>query len=68
MKKSITSGRKEGKETVAAMDTIGIDIGDKVSQFCRLDVDGEVADQQRFTSTPRSLKRHLPSSRRHALP
>ncbi|MCW5963630.1 MAG: hypothetical protein KIT83_06305 [Bryobacterales bacterium] len=67
MKKSTkASGRKEGKETVAAMDTIGIDIGDKVSQFWLTDVDGEVADQQRFHTNTESLKRHfrcLPKAR-----
>ena len=65
-KSSKASGGKEGKETVAVMDTIGIDIGDKVSQFCRLDVDGEVADQQRFHTNTESLKKHfakLPKAR-----
>jgi hypothetical protein len=46
-------------------DTIGIDIGDRVSQFCRLDASGEIAEQGKLHTSAASLEKHfakLPSA------
>ena len=38
---------------------MGIDVGDRVSQFCRLDAAGEIAEQGRLHTTAASMEKHF---------
>jgi transposase len=38
---------------------VGIDLGDRVSQFCRLDAAGEIAEQGRLHTTAASMEKHF---------
>lgn len=40
-------------------ETIGLDVGDRVSQFCRLDAAGEIAEQGRLHTTAASMEKHF---------
>jgi hypothetical protein len=40
-------------------ETVGIDIGDRVSQFCRLDAAGQIAEQWRLHTTAASMEKHF---------
>jgi transposase len=40
-------------------ETVGIDVGDRVSQFCRLDAAGEIAEQGRLHTTAASMEKHF---------
>jgi hypothetical protein len=50
------TSEKESKPALAAIDSIGIDIGDKVSHYCRLDTEGMIAEEQGFYTTITSGK------------
>lgn len=69
------SGSSRGKQAAAntypkadktwSDETIGIDVGDRVSQFCRLDASGEIIEQGRFHTNATSVEKHfakLPSA------
>lgn len=51
--------RKATVETIAERETIGIDISDKVSSFCRLSEDGEIAEEGRFRTTPEMVSKRF---------
>jgi transposase len=40
-------------------ETVGIDVGDRVSQFCRLDAAGQIAEQGRLHTTAASMEKHF---------
>jgi transposase len=40
-------------------DTIGIDVGDRVSQFCRLDASGEIAEQGKLHTNAAGFEKHF---------
>ena len=41
------------------METIGIDISDKVSSFCRITEDGEIAEEGRFHTSPEMVSKRF---------
>lgn len=54
---------REASNTEAASplsgDTVGIDVGDLVSQFCRLDAAGEIAAEGRLHTNAASIEKHF---------
>ena len=40
-------------------ETIGLDVGDRVSQFCRLDAAGEIAEEGRLHTNAASIEKHF---------
>lgn len=46
-------------DSLAQIDTIGIDVGDRVSQFCRLSPEGEILEETRFHTNAASVEKHF---------
>ena len=40
-------------------ETIGLDVGDRVSQFCRLNLAGEIAEEGRLHTNAASIEKHF---------
>ena len=58
MKKSSRSQRfAEWKER--PMITVGLDLGDRFSHYCRLNQDGEVMEEGRVRTSEEALRRHF---------
>jgi transposase len=47
------------KDSDAALQVIGVDLGDRHSQVCVLDVDGEVTEESRVSTTEAAFRRHF---------
>lgn len=62
-KKLRAKGKPNGITAEAANglsgETIGLDVGDRVSQFCRLDLAGEIAEEGRLHTTAASMEKHF---------
>ena len=52
--------RKHNKrKTEMRMETVGIDLGDKVSRYCILDPDGDVVEEGVFRNQLSSIEKHF---------
>ena len=60
--------RAKGKPNAATVETssgalsgetVGLDVGDRVSQFCRLDAAGEIAEEGRLHTNAASIEKHF---------
>ena len=60
--------RAKGKPNAATVEassgalsgeTVGLDVGDRVSQFCRLDAAGEIAEEGRLHTTAAGVEKHF---------
>lgn len=59
--------RAKGKPSAATVEqvnglsgeTIGLDVGDRVSQFCRLNLAGEIAEEGRLHTNAASIEKHF---------
>lgn len=51
-------------KTQMRMETVGIDLGDKLSRYCILDPDGEVVEEGSFRNQPSSIQKHFSGERR----
>ena len=59
--------RAKGKPSAATVEpgnglsgeTVGLDVGDRVSQFCRLDAAGEIAEEGRLHTNAASIEKHF---------
>jgi hypothetical protein len=47
------------KDSETALQVIGVDLGDRYSQVCVLDVDGAVAEESRLTTTKAAFSRQF---------
>ena len=47
------------RQEISARITVGIDLGDRYSEFCLVDPDGTVVDDGRLRTTPPSLRRYF---------
>jgi len=57
--------RKHNKrKTEMQMETVGIDLGDKVSRYCILDPDGDVVEEGVFRNQLSSIEKHFAGPRR----
>jgi transposase len=52
---------KNAGDQRASGETIGIDLGDKVSRYCKLNAEGEVIEEGSFQNTESSIKKHFGS-------
>jgi hypothetical protein len=48
--------KKNSKQTREAVETIGIDLGDWMSEYCILDVDGNAVERGRFRNQESSIR------------
>jgi hypothetical protein len=60
MKKSSTAAA-ESKRNFDQKLTIGLDLGDRSSWYCVLDVAGEVIHEQKLSTTPKAVKQLFPA-------
>ena len=51
--------KKHSKIQKPAGETIGIDLGDKVSRYCILDQEGEVVEEGTFRNQASSIEKHF---------
>ena len=51
------AGNAEGPKLSG--ETVGIDVGDRFSQFCRLDVTGEILEEARLHTNTASIEKHF---------
>ncbi len=63
-KKNSRARGKSSADTVESVngssgETIGIDVGERASQLCRLDPAGEIADEARLQTNAASIERHF---------
>jgi transposase len=57
--------RKHNKRhTEMQIETVGIDLGDKVSRYCILDADGERVEEGSFRNQLSSIEKHFTGPRR----
>lgn len=57
--------RKHSKRnTGMQMETVGIDLGDKLSRYCVLDAAGEVVEEGSFRNQLSSIEKHFAGQRR----
>jgi transposase len=61
MRKSIKSRQTSGAQPRPTGETIGIDLGDKTSQYCVLSEEGQVVEEGSLRNTEPSLKKHFGS-------
>ena len=57
--KRIRESSAESSPKALSGETVGIDVGDRVSQFCRLDAGGEIAEQGRLHTNAASIEKHF---------
>ena len=50
------------RQEISARITVGIDLGDRYSEFCLIDPDGTVVDDGRLRTTPAALRRYFSGS------
>ena len=58
--------KKLSKMTKPMRETIGIDLGDKVSRYCIVDQDGDVMEEGTFRNQASSIEKHFGGSSRGA--
>jgi transposase len=51
--------KKRSKTQKQMRETVGIDLGDKVSRYCIVDQDGEVVEEGSFRNQPSSIEKHF---------
>jgi transposase len=51
--------KKRSKVTKPMQDTIGIDLGEKVSRYCIVNQDGDVMEEGSFRNQASSIERHF---------
>ncbi len=56
--------KKNSKMQTRISETVGIDLGDKVSRYCILDQDGEVVEEGSFRNQASSIEKHFSGERR----
>ena len=57
--KPIRESSAESSPKALSGETVGIDVGDRVSQFCRLDAGGEIAEQGRLHTNAAGIEKHF---------
>jgi transposase len=56
--------KHSNKKQLMNTETIGIDLGDKMSRYCIVDQDGEVVEEGSFRNQPSSIETHFGGERR----